>query len=60
MNFTPDEIMERFTRGDKSRTTEGSGLGLSIAESFTQVSGGKFSIDVDGDMFKVIISFQSV
>lgn len=59
MDFTPDEILQRFNRGDKSRTTDGSGLGLSIAESFTRVSGGKFKIDIDGDMFKVIISFQS-
>lgn len=51
MNFTPDEIMERFTRGDQSRSTEGNGLGLSIAKSFTEACGGKFSIAIDGDVF---------
>lgn len=51
MDFTPEEITERFTRGDKSRTTEGNGLGLSIAKSFTEACGGKFDIDIDGDMF---------
>ncbi|MCR5600114.1 MAG: HAMP domain-containing histidine kinase [Ruminococcus sp.] len=51
MNFTPEEITERFTRGDKSRTTEGNGLGLSIAKSFTEACGGIFEIVIDGDMF---------
>jgi len=51
MNFTPEEITERFTRGDKSRTTEGNGLGLSIAKSFTEACGGKFEVVIDGDMF---------
>ncbi|TJX14603.1 HAMP domain-containing histidine kinase [Tissierella creatinini] len=58
MDFTAEEILQRFNRGDESRTTEGSGLGLSIAESFTEVSGGSFKVDIDGDMFKVIIEFQ--
>lgn len=58
MNFTEDEILERFSRGDKSRTTEGNGLGLSIAQSFTQACGGKFKISIDGDQFKVNISFD--
>lgn len=58
MNFTEDEILQRFTRGDKSRTTEGSGLGLSIAESFTNVCKGLFNLDIDGDLFKVSISFK--
>ncbi len=57
MDFTADEILQRFNRGDKSRTTEGSGLGLSIAESFTKVCGGGFKVDIDGDLFKVTISF---
>ncbi len=60
MDFTSKEIIQRFSRGDKSRTTEGSGLGLSIAESFTNVCGGNFKIDIDGDMFKVTISFKAV
>lgn len=60
INFTASEILQRFNRGDKNRTTEGSGLGLSIAESFTKVCGGEFKIEIDGDMFKVIISFKTV
>lgn len=59
MDFTADEILQRFNRGDKSRTTEGSGLGLSIAESFTQVCGGTLRVDIDGDLFKVTISFPA-
>lgn len=53
MDFTPEEITERFTRGDKSRTTEGNGLGLSIAKSFTEACGGIFEVAIDGDMFTV-------
>jgi len=51
MDFTPEEITERFTRGDRSRTTEGNGLGLSIAKSFTEACGGQFEVVIDGDMF---------
>lgn len=51
MNFTADEITERFARGDSSRSTEGSGLGLSIAKSFTEANGGQFNVTIDGDMF---------
>ncbi|MEQ8156378.1 MAG: HAMP domain-containing sensor histidine kinase [Clostridiaceae bacterium] len=58
MDFTADEVLQRFNRGDKSRTTEGSGLGLSIAESFTKVCGGNFKLNIDGDLFKVTISFN--
>lgn len=58
MNFTAAEVMERFSRGDQSRSTEGSGLGLSIAESFTKASGGDFSVSVDGDLFKVVMEFD--
>lgn len=58
MNFTPKEILQRFSRGDQSRSTEGSGLGLSIAESFTEVCGGEMQVLIDGDLFKVIISFD--
>jgi len=60
MTFTKDEILERFTRGDKARSSEGSGLGLAIAQSFTQVCGGNFDIVIDGDMFKVILKFNLV
>lgn len=51
MNFTADEITERFARGDSSRSTEGSGLGLAIAKSFTEANGGQFNVLIDGDMF---------
>ena len=51
MKFTPEEITERFTRGDESRTSEGNGLGLSIAKSFTEACGGNFNIKIDGDVF---------
>lgn len=57
MDFTAEEILQRFNRGDKSRTTEGSGLGLSIAESFTRACGGNFKVEIDGDQFKVKLRF---
>lgn len=57
MNFTPTEILQRFYRGDLSRSTQGSGLGLSIAESFTHVCGGSFRVEIDGDQFKVTVAF---
>ena len=50
--------MQRFVRGDKSRYTEGSGLGLSIAKSLTELQDGKFKIDIDGDLFKVVIKWK--
>ncbi len=58
LNFDADEITERFVRGDLSRNTEGSGLGLAIAKSFTEAQGGKFRIEVDGDLFKVVIQWK--
>ena len=57
LNITPDELMQRFVRGDKSRTTEGSGLGLSISKSLTELQNGKFNVIIDGDLFKVEIVF---
>lgn len=57
LNISPEELMERFTRGDESRTTEGSGLGLSIAKDLTKLHDGTFNIVLDGDLFKVIITF---
>ncbi len=60
MNFTPDEITERFTRGDESRTSEGSGLGLSIAKSFTEACGGSLEVIVDGDTFITQISLPII
>ena len=55
LNITGDELMERFVRGDSSRSTEGSGLGLSIADSLVALMGGTMEIVVDGDLFKVIV-----
>ena len=60
MNFNPNDIAERFVRGDKSRNTDGSGLGLSIAKSFSELQGGEFNIYIDGDLFKVAISFEVI
>ncbi len=60
LNISPDELTERFIRGDASRNTEGSGLGLSIARSLTELQGGSFEVGVDGDLFKVTITFQVV
>ena len=58
IKFDPNEIVERFVRGDESRNTEGSGLGLAIAKSFVEVQGGTFRIEIDGDLFKVIMKFK--
>lgn len=58
LNIEADELTERFIRGDISRSTEGSGLGLSIAKNLTTLMGGNFQIYLDGDLFKVIIEFQ--
>lgn len=57
MNFTTDKIVERFQRGDDSRTTEGHGLGLAIAKSFSEACGGQLDIVIDGDMFKALITY---
>ena len=57
LNITPDELMERFVRADTSRNTEGSGLGLSISRSLTTLQHGTFDIEVDGDLFKAIVTF---
>ena len=56
MTFSADDIVERFQRGDASRTGEGSGLGLAIAKSFTELSGGTLHIELDGDLFKAIVT----
>lgn len=58
MNFKDDEITERFTRGDEARSSDGSGLGLSIAKSFTEACGGSFSVKTDGDLFKATVSLK--
>lgn len=57
LNISADELMERFVRGDDSRHTEGSGLGLSIAKSLTQLQNGTFDLAIDGDLFKAILTF---
>ena len=57
LNIQADELTERFIRGDVSRSTEGSGLGLSIAKSLTEMQGGKFELYLDGDLFRVTITF---
>lgn len=53
LNISPDELMERFVRGDSARSTEGSGLGLNIAKSLTELQHGRFRLELDGDLFKV-------
>ena len=60
LNISADELMERFVRGDSSRTTEGNGLGLSIAKSLTELQNGSMDIVIDGDLFKVILKFPVV
>lgn len=60
LNISADELMQRFVRGDKSRTTEGSGLGISISKSLTELQKGKFELNVDGDLFKVELEFDLI
>lgn len=57
LNISAEELTERFIRGDVARSTEGSGLGLSIAQNLTQLQGGSFLVTLDGDLFKVTITF---
>ena len=56
LNVPAERLMERFVRGEESRSTEGSGLGLSIARSLTELQGGTFELAVDGDLFKAIVT----
>ncbi len=60
LNISPDELMERFVRGDASRASDGSGLGLSIARSLTELQRGKMSVGIDGDLFKVVLAFKTI
>ena len=57
LNISPDELTERFVRGDVSRATEGSGLGLSISKDLTRLQGGEFQVVIDGDLFKAVVAF---
>jgi signal transduction histidine kinase len=60
LNISAEELTERFIRGDVSRNTEGSGLGLSIARDLTELQGGTFALYLDGDLFKVTITFPLI
>ena len=60
LNISADELTARFVRGDSSRSTEGSGLGLSIAKSLTELQGGTMDISIDGDLFKVTLTFPKI
>lgn len=60
LNVSPDELMERFKRGDDSRNTEGSGLGLTIAKDLIKMMNGVFEISVDGDLFKATVMLEKV
>ena len=60
LGISPQELMERFVRGDSARTSEGSGLGLSIARSLVELQGGEMKIDIDGDLFKVNLIFKKI
>ncbi len=60
LNISPDELMERFVRGDSSRNTEGNGLGLSIAKSLTELQNGRLELSIDGDLFKVTLIFPII
>ena len=60
LNIDAKDLTERFIRGDISRSTEGSGLGLSIAKNLTEIQGGNFSVYLDGDLFRVTITFPKL
>ncbi len=59
MSIRPEELTERFIRGDSSRSTEGSGLGLAIAKSFSELQGGRFYVEIDGDLFKAVLEWDT-
>lgn len=59
LTVTPTDLTERFVRGDASRNTEGSGLGLAIAKSFSELQGGRFYVEIDGDLFKAVLEWDT-
>lgn len=59
MDFQPEEILQRFARGDKARSSQGSGLGLAIAQTYTQSVGGQFRVAIDGDQFSAIVELPN-
>lgn len=59
LTVTPTDLTERFVRGDVSRNTEGSGLGLAIAKSFSELQGGRFYVEIDGDLFKAVLEWDT-
>ncbi|MBQ3401618.1 MAG: sensor histidine kinase, partial [Lachnospiraceae bacterium] len=60
LDMTEEELMERFVRGDSSRSSEGSGLGLAIARSLTRLQGGSLHLEIDGDLFKAVLEFPVI
>ncbi len=60
LNIAPENLTERFVRGDSSRNTEGSGLGLAIVRSFVELQNGKMQLEIDGDLFKVTIVWKGL
>jgi signal transduction histidine kinase len=60
LDISEEELMERFTRGDSSRNTEGNGLGLSIARSMAELQKGSLNLVIDGDLFKAILTFPRI
>jgi signal transduction histidine kinase len=60
LNITSEELMARFVRGDSSRNTEGNGLGLSIAKSLSELMNADLKVEIDGDLYKAILSFEEI
>ena len=58
IDFSAEDIVGGFVRGDESRTAEGNGLGFAIAKSYTEICNGKFDVIIDGDMLKAILKFK--